>query len=101
MALYSAPVRLSNARRVGGARHRRKGSPIEREIVALHKALGVHAERYPLSGAGLFRGSGHDVEVYALGRDEAQPCKASQEILRREKSRCIAWAKSRSRATAS
>jgi hypothetical protein len=101
MDAYQHRVPTSNPTCCGGARHRRKGSPIEREIVALHKALGVHAERYPLSGAGLFRGSGHDVEVYALGCDEAQPCKASQEILRREKSRCIAWAKSRSRATAS
>jgi Holliday junction resolvase len=56
---------------VSGARHRRKGGRIEREIVALHRALGVHAERYPLSGASRFRGAGHDVDVYAFGRDEA------------------------------
>src|SRR5262249_20472322 len=35
----------------GGARHRRKGDRIERELVERHRALGVHAERYPLSGA--------------------------------------------------
>jgi hypothetical protein len=36
-----------------------------------HRALGVHAERYPLSGASRFRGSGHDIDIYALGADEA------------------------------
>ena len=58
------------ANRHGGARHRRKGTRIEREIVDRHKALGIHAERYPLSGASHFRGSGHDIDVYALGRDK-------------------------------
>jgi hypothetical protein len=34
-----------------GARSpRRKGDSIERELVAMHRALGVHAERYPLTG---------------------------------------------------
>jgi Holliday junction resolvase len=56
---------------VSGAKHRRKGDQIEREIVERHKALGIHAERYPLSGASRFRGSGHDVDVYALGKEEA------------------------------
>src|SRR5262245_23819615 len=55
----------------GGARHRRKGDRIERELVERHRALGVHAERYPLSGASRFRGSGHDLDVYAFGREEA------------------------------
>jgi hypothetical protein len=45
----------------GGAGRRRKGDWAEREIVALHQALGIKAERYPLSGASRFRGSGHDV----------------------------------------
>jgi Holliday junction resolvase len=62
---------LSNLRRTGGARHRRKGDRIEREIVALHVALGIHAERYPLSGASRFRGSGHDIDIYCYGKDEA------------------------------
>jgi hypothetical protein len=44
---------------------------MEREVVERHKVLGVHAERYPLSGASKFRGSGHDVDVYLFGRDEA------------------------------
>jgi hypothetical protein len=56
---------------MSGARHRRKGDAIERELVARHKALSIHAERYPLSGASRFRGSGHDVDVYAFGPDEA------------------------------
>ena len=56
---------------MSGARHRRKGDRIERELVERHQALGVHAERYPLSGASRFRGSGHDVDLYPLGREEA------------------------------
>jgi hypothetical protein len=55
---------------MSGARHRLKGNRVERELVQLHKALGVHAERYPLSGASRFRGSGHDVDIYAFGTDE-------------------------------
>ena len=56
---------------MSGARPRRKGDRIERELVDRHKALGIHAERYPLSGASRFRDSGHDVDVYAFGRDAA------------------------------
>ena len=56
---------------MSGAPHRRKGDRLERELVDRHWALGIHAERYPLSGASHFRGSGHDVDVYALGKDEA------------------------------
>lgn len=55
----------------GGARHRRKGSRIEREIVAQHIGIGIKAERYPLSGASRFRRSGHDIDIYAFGSDEA------------------------------
>ena len=55
---------------MSGARHRRKGNRVERELVQLHKALGVHAERYPLSGANRFRGSGHDLDIYAFGTEE-------------------------------
>lgn len=55
----------------GGASSRRKGSNVEREIVERHRALGIHSERYPLSGASRFRGSGHDVDIYAFGRDDA------------------------------
>jgi hypothetical protein len=56
---------------MSGAAPRRKGNAIERELVERHKALGVHAERYPLSGASRFRGSGHDIDVYAFEREEA------------------------------
>jgi Holliday junction resolvase len=56
---------------MSGARHRRKGDRCERELVERHKVLGVHAERYPLSGASRFRGSGHDVDLYLFGREEA------------------------------
>jgi Holliday junction resolvase len=56
---------------VSGARHRRKGDRLEREIVDRHRELGVHCERYPLSGASRFRGSGHDVDLYAFGREHA------------------------------
>jgi Holliday junction resolvase len=64
---------------MSGARHRRKGDRVEREIVEQHRALGIHAERYPLSGASRFRGSGHDLDLYIYGRDEAPAvaeCKA-------------------------
>ena len=56
---------------MSGARHRQKGDRIEREIVALHRALGIHAERYPLSGASRFRNSGHDLDLYINGPDAA------------------------------
>jgi hypothetical protein len=52
----------------GGKRPGRKGDPIERE---LHKAIGIHGERYPLSGATRFRDSGHDLDIYALGCEGA------------------------------
>ena len=50
---------------------RDKGLRAEREIVERHQAIGVHAERYPLSGASRLRGSGHDVDLYLFGRDAA------------------------------
>ena len=56
---------------MSGAKHRRKGDLIERELVELHRGLGIHAERNPLSGASRFRGSGHDLDIYVRGRDEA------------------------------
>jgi len=50
---------------------RDKGARAERDIVDRHKAIDVHAERYPLSGASRFRGAGHDVDLYPFGRDAA------------------------------
>ena len=56
---------------MGGKASRDKGTRIEREFVDRHRTIGVHAERYPLSGASRFRGSGHDVDIYAFGKGEA------------------------------
>ena len=50
---------------MSGKAPRRKGDRIEREIIKLHEDIEVHAERYPLSGSTRFRGSGHDIDVYA------------------------------------
>jgi Holliday junction resolvase len=55
---------------MSGARHRRKGDRIERELVALHLELGIHSERVPLSGASRYQGNGADVDLYIFGRDE-------------------------------
>jgi hypothetical protein len=55
----------------GGRRSRVvKSDRIERKIVARHATIGIKAERYPLSGGSRFRGSGHDVDIYAFGKDE-------------------------------
>ena len=52
----NARARAKNgAHRNGGARHRRKGNRVEREIVDIHKAIGIHAERVPLSGASRYQ----------------------------------------------
>jgi Holliday junction resolvase len=64
---------------VSGARHRRKGNRVEIELVHRHRELGIKAERYPLSGASRFRGSGHDIDLYLHGDDAAPAvfeCKA-------------------------
>jgi hypothetical protein len=46
----------------------KEGAPrITREIVAHHIAIGVKAERAPLSGGARYRGNGHDIDVYAFG----------------------------------
>lgn len=49
------------------ASERAKGARIEREIVNLHAAIGVHAERYPLSGGSHYQGKNHDVNIYPFG----------------------------------
>jgi len=59
---------------MSGAKHRRKGDRVEREIVAAHLALGVHSERVPLSGAQRYQGNGSDLDVYANGRENAPLC---------------------------
>ena len=50
---------------MSGKKHRVKGDRVEREIVELHEDMEVHAERRPLSGASNFRGSSHDLDIYA------------------------------------
>jgi Holliday junction resolvase len=60
---------MSAPRKRGGRSSRRKGDRIEREVVNQHLERGIRAERYTLSGASRFRGSGHDIDVYAFGAD--------------------------------
>ena len=50
---------------------RSKGKRIELEIVKAHKAIGVKAERVPLSGATGYQGNAADIDVYAFGDDDA------------------------------
>ena len=59
---------------MSGRMSRDKGARIEREIVALHRALGIHAERVPLSGVcgGSFAG---DVIIPGIGTVEVK-CRA-------------------------
>lgn len=55
-----------------GKASRDKGARRERQIVELHRALGIKAERVPLSGAMAFRNTrATDVDVYARGPDAA------------------------------
>jgi hypothetical protein len=53
---------------MSGARHRRKGNRVERELVAYLRERGFAAERIPLSGSagGSFSG---DMTIQLLGRD--------------------------------
>jgi hypothetical protein len=63
--------RAAEGRKQGGRSSRRKGNRIELELVARHRALGIKAERYPLSGATRFRGSSHDIDLYIFGSEAA------------------------------
>jgi hypothetical protein len=54
-----------------GKLSRTKGASTERELVALHRRIGVEAERVPLSGAMRYQGNGEDLDVYPFGRDAA------------------------------
>ena len=56
-----------------GKPSRDKGQRRERQVVALHTALGVRAERVPLSGAYRYQGNGGDVDIYPWSR-EGPPC---------------------------
>jgi hypothetical protein len=51
-----------------------KGGRVEREIVKLHKVIGVHAERVPLSGSMRYQGNGEDLDIYPWGRDAPPLC---------------------------
>jgi hypothetical protein len=53
---------------------RDKGARREREIVAAHLKIGVHAEKVPLSGAARYQGNGSDVDVYPWGKEGAPLC---------------------------
>src|SRR5258708_9994784 len=54
-----------------GAMQRRKGGRLEREIVQLHRKLGIPAERVPLSGASRYQGNSADLDIYPFGKDAA------------------------------
>jgi Holliday junction resolvase len=69
-AVLPCVTAVDRAAAMSGAKHRRKGSRIEREIVHLHTSIGIHAERVPLSGAAGGHFSG-DVKIYIDGPDEA------------------------------
>ncbi len=57
-----------------GRPSRDKGQRRERQIVALHVDLGVHAERVPLSGASRYRGTYGDVDIYPWPPDGPPLC---------------------------
>ena len=57
-----------------GRMQRSKGARIEREIVELHRGLGLRAERVPLSGASRYQGNGADVDIYPFGPDGPPLC---------------------------
>ena len=55
-----------------GKASRDKGARRERQVVDLHREVGIKAERVPLSGAMRFRNTEKtDVDVYARGDEEA------------------------------
>lgn len=49
---------------------RNKGARVEREIVQMHRDLGVHAEKVPGSGALRYQGNAGDVDLYLFGADD-------------------------------
>ncbi len=57
-----------------GKMQREKGARIERELVELHRALSLRAERVPLSGATRYRHNGSDLDIYPFGPDDAPLC---------------------------
>ena len=69
----------------GGRRSGDKGNRVECQFVELHKTLGVHCERYPLSGSSRFRGSGHDIDIYTSARNSAPIIPLSRPRIERER----------------
>ena len=57
-----------------GSLSRRKGLCTEREIVHLHRRIGIDAERVPLSGAAAYQDNAEDVDLYPWGKDAAPLC---------------------------
>ena len=57
-----------------GKLSRNKGAAREREIVNLHRRIGIPAERVPLSGATAYQANGEDVDLYPFGLDAAPLC---------------------------
>lgn len=57
-----------------GKLSREKGARVEREMVKLHKAIGIHAERVPLSGAMKYQENAEDLDLYPEGRDGPPLC---------------------------
>jgi len=57
-----------------GALSRRKGASRERELVNLHRKIGVPAERVPLSGGSGYQANGEDIDLYPWGFDAAPLC---------------------------
>ena len=47
-----------------GKLSRDKGAARERELVNLHRKIGIPAERIPLSGAMAYQGNGHDLDIH-------------------------------------
>jgi Holliday junction resolvase len=48
---------------------RDKGNRIEREIINLHRELGIFAEHIPLSGATRYQSRGYDVDIHPWGKN--------------------------------
>jgi hypothetical protein len=67
------PDELSISATEAGADRRKSDADESRGVqtFAVTSAPGIRWERYPLSGASQFRGSGHDIDIYAY--DEEAP----------------------------
>ena len=57
-----------------GKKSRDKGYRYENDVRKWHVEMGVHAERVPLSGGARYQDGGHDLDVYAFGKENAPLC---------------------------